>query len=438
VASHVSLALQDGITLTVEIALTSATSGFAIWDTSRFDVATWGPDEVWVDVSAWVLSVETNRAFSGQLRTWTTGQATVVLNNIDGRFSPDNLTGPYAAAGVSGIIPGRPIRIRLSYASITYPIFFGGIDSWDEGWESYDGPRTGDAFMTATATDEWAQIAAAAGTAVAPVGAGETLGPRISRILDVIGFTGPRLLDVGMIPFQATDLSDDPVSEIETTLASEGGSAWIAADGTFVARDRYSLVEDTKSIDVQIACGDGAGETPWVSISTAPLNSTRVINIARYAAVGGAEQYSDDPTSRALYGDKEDKASWADSLICQNDADVYVLAQWAVMVNKIPQGNVTSIGFKPRCDPSVLVPLLFEREVRDLVVVNRRPPSATDHIMTRYCHISGIHVDIANGDVDITFSLEPASTYRAFSLSRFDVGTFGASDVDPTGALFFI
>lgn len=434
-----SLALADGMSLTAEIALTSSTSDFAIWDVSLFDTGKWGPDEVWVDVSAWVRSSETHRAFSEDLRLWTAGTIAVVLDNRDGRFSPDNLTGPYAAGGISGIIPGRPIRLSLSYGGVSYPIFRGWVDSWTEGWENYEGQREGDAWVTVEGSDDWARFARVSGIAVSPVGALETLGPRLSRILDVLGFAGSRNLDTGVIQLQATDLSADPIQEIETTINSEGGSAWIAADGTFVGRDRYSLVEDTRSITVQATFGDdGTTEIPWESMSTAPLSTDYVINIAQYTAVGGTPQYADDLSSRALYGDKQDKASWIDSLICANDADVLVLAQWTVAVNKLAQGRVTGLAFKPRCNPAVLVPLLFGSEVRDLVEINRRPPSATSHTMSRRCHISGIHTSVQNGDVDISFDLEPASTYQIYAASRFDVGTFGDSDSDPTGARFFI
>lgn len=434
-----SMLIADGITLTVEIALTSSTSSFAIWDVSVFDTAIWGPDEVWVDVSDWVRSIETNRAFSQNLRLWTAGTATVVFSDLDGRFSPDNLAGPYVTAGVSGIMPGRPIRASIGYAGVTYPIFKGWVDTWDETWVQHDGVRKGDAFTTVSATDAWARFAGVSGSAVTPVGAGEMLGVRLNRILDVLGFTGERALDTGMIPLQATDLSDDPVREIEVTVASEGGSAWIAPDGTFVARDRYSLVEDSRSINVQLFVGDGGPpDVPWSSIDIAPLSSENVINIATYTPVGGTPQTADDLASRALFGDKYDKASWVDSLICQDDSDANILAQWTVAVNKLPQGQINSVGFKPRCAPTVLVPLLFGREVRDLIEINLSPPSSTSHTITRRAHISGIHIGIADSDIDISFDLEPAGTYQIYSTSLFDVGLFGASDVDPDGARFFI
>ncbi len=434
-----SLTLSGGATLTLEIALTSATIDFAVWDASLFDTGRWGPDEVWVDVSAWVRKLEVSRRFSDYLRLWTAGNIKVVLGNRDGRFSPDNLTGPYAIGGISGIIPGRPIRARLDYGGHVYPLFQGWIDVWDDGWENYEGPRQGDAWVTVDGTDAWAGFAAVGGFEIPAVGDGETLGPRINRLLDVLSFAGQRDIDTGMIELQATTMSDDPLQEIENTVASEGGSVWITADGTFVARDRYSLVEDDRSINVQAVFGDGGPpEIPWETIATAPLSADGVINIARYTAIGGSTQSAEDLTSIALYKAKQDRAVWADSLICKNDNDVLVLAQWTVAVNKLAQGKITGIGFKPLCDPSVLIPALFSLDMRDLIEVNIRPPSDTSHIITRRAHISGVEIAIGDGDIDIGFELEAAGMYQVYANSRFDVGLFGEDEADPTGARFFI
>ena len=64
----------------------------------------------------------------------------------------------------------------------------------------------------------------------------------------------------------------------------------------------------------------------------------------------------------------------------------------------------------------------------------KTPTSAT---LKRRAHISGIHIGVANSDVDISFDLEPAGAYQIYSTSLFDVGLFGASDVDANGARFF-
>lgn len=431
--------------LIVEIALTSAFSGFAIWDASTWDSGTWGPDEVWVDVSEWVRSVSTSRKFDRGLKSWAAGKIDVQLNNKDGRFSPDNLDpgAPYVSAGQTGIIPGRPIRHRMRWtdasgAVTTWPVFWGHIDPWEEGWVAW-GPRTGDAYVDVSGSDVWAQLARAVGYEVAPVGAGDTYGQRLHRILDAAMFIGSRDIDVGLNTMQATTLEDDPLDEIDITCLSEGGVAWPGPDGTFIARDKYGLVEDVRSINVQAVFGDGGGsEVPWSQMSTAPVDTSTIINSATYQRVGGTAQQFVDLQSRALYGDFPDKTSGIDKLVCQTDAQAYDLAVWAVSVNKLPESRVTSLTIEPRCDPATLMPLAYGLTHRDLVQVIRRPPSTWLHTLTRDCHITGITHKIEKGNMSTTFEFSSAAMYRVYASSLWDTGTWGASDTDTTAARFFI
>lgn len=427
------------ISLTVEIALTSATGACAIWDASLWDTGLWGPDVTWVDVSAYVRSFSTKRSFSTDLRTWSSGTVAVVLNNMDGRFSPDNLAGPYVAAGVTGIRPGRPVRITMTYLGVTYPVFRGVVRSWDEA-SNLVMPRLGDAVMTVTGNDEWSSLAKVSGTAVAAAGAGETFAARISRILNAAGNTSSRDLDAGSITFQDTDLSDAPITELGVVGASEGGHIWVDADGTIIGRRRYSLVEDYRSVTVQATFGDQPGEIMWDEdgLAVAPFDDDMIINRAVYTRVGGTPQIYGDVVSQALYGICEDTASNKDALICQSDSDVLTLAQWAVALGKSPEGRVTSIRFRPRCDPAVLYPLMLGLKILDLVQVNIRPPSATNHVMSRNCFISGISHTVDRGDWVVVFELSPATTYKLFADSRFDFGLWGSSDTDPDAALWFI
>lgn len=416
------LLLPDGVSLVVEIALASATGQAGIWNVSLWDSAIWGVGETWVDVSAYVRSVETSRKFSRDLRSWSAGSASVVLDNMDGRFSPDNLAGPYAPGGITGIRPGRPMRISVIYASVTYWLFYGYSTSWAEAWVSH-GPRKGDAVMTVSGKDEWGRLAKAKGYAVGAVGAGELFGQRISRVLDAAGMSAPRDIDLGSNTMQATTLSDAPLTELGITAASEGGSVWIEADGTFVARRKYALVEDTRSTVPQAVFGDGGGaEIPWVDISVAPVTDDMIINIATYKRVGGTDQRYTDPTSCALYGDCDDPGSNTDNLICETDAQTYSLAQWTVATNKDPEVRIDQLLIKPRCNPTVLMPLVFGLKMRDLIEVIIRPPSSTSHTMTRSCFISGISVKISKADIEVRFDTSTASVYRAFAASLWDVG----------------
>lgn len=415
--------------LTVEVGLITTGGLSAIWDVSVWDASLWGFSETWLDVSDYVLSVKTARKFNRDLRIWSTGSASVELNNSDGRFSPDNLTGPYVAAGVSSIQPGCNIRISITYAGIVYWVFTGEVDEWAEVWETVYGPRTGGATTKITATDIWARVSQASIASVSPaVGAGELFGARIHRILDAAGISVPRNFDTGSVAMLGTTLDAAPDQLIALTCDSEGGAVYPEADGTIYAKRKYSLVEETRSITPQATFGDGgllAGEIPWETIDVAGFNLTGLVNSALYTRVGGTQQVYRDPGSVARYGIFGDKTPNIESLICSTDAEALSLAQWSVITKKDPMAPINSLTL-PVVEPSIIATLLGLR-VRDLVEVIRRPPSATLHTVTRSNFINGLGFSIQNAKVYLTLDFYPAEKYRDFASSRWDVAVWDSS-----------
>jgi len=412
--------------LTVEVGLVTTGATYGIWNTAIWDTTLWGFSETWTDISAYVKRLSASRVFSRPVRIWSAASLGVDLNDQDGRFSPDNLTGPYVVAGLSSIRPGCGIRTKFTYAGVNYPIFKGYIDEWAEDWEGIEGPRTGVATTPITATDEWTRITAAPAVTVAPVGAGELFGARVNRLLDAAGSTAPRAIDAGSATMQATDLSSDPVQDLELTCDSEGGSILIDGSGTIVAKRKYALIEETRSTTVQVTFGDGPGEVPWSAIETAPLNLSGLINRAAYTRVDGTQQVFSDVNSVALYGPAGDKSSNIDQLICTDDAQALSLATWSVMAHKDPQALVTGLTVPVSCLTDWL-PTLLGLQHMDLVKVVRRPPSSTSHTMTRYCFIDGIDYEVADGKVDIKFTFTSATKYMEFSTSKWDVGLWDSA-----------
>lgn len=443
--------------LDVQVGLSTPSGVAAIWDDALWDEGTWGPDVVWEPVSDYVRSIETTRSFSRGWGFWSTGKITVVLDNTDGRFSPDNLdpTAPYVVSGITTIRPGVPIKASITYLGITYPIFYGDVTSWGEEWAEH-APRTGDALVRIEGNDVWGRLSKAQGVAISPVGGGDTYGQRINRILSAAGFSGSIDADPGYVTFQPTDLSTDRVEDLNDTAETEGGAVWAEADGSIVARDRYSLIEDLRSVTPVEVFGDGnpdfatcwlgspwtcpdsgEDEVPWVTADVAPLTDDKIINRAVCTRFGGTAQIAQDLTSISLYGDRTN--SELSSLMCETDAQALALAQWMVLAWKSPEARVDRLTFLPQCDMSRLLPKLLGLRIRDLIKVVIRPPTNYPlHEFVRYCHISGIAMSISNNALTISFDTESASAYRAYSLSRWDVGLWGASDNDPEGARWFI
>lgn len=413
--------------LTVEVGLVTTGTTYGIWDTAIWDTTLWGFSETWTDISAYVERVATSRVFGRSMRFWSAANIDIDLNNQDGRFSPDNLTGPYVVAGLSSIRPGCGVRAKLTFGGVDYPLAKGYVDEWSEAWDGISGPRTGTATTSIKGADEWVRISAAPGVTVSPaVGAGETFGARINRLLNAAGSTSPRTVDTGTSTMQATDLSADPVQDLELTCDSEGGSILIDGSGTVVAKRKYALVEDTRSTTVQATFGDGPGEIPWSEIETAPLNIGGLINRATYTRVGGTQQVYSDANSVALYGPAGDKTSNIDQLICEDDGQALSLATWSVLSHKDPQTLVTSITI-PMSGLTSHMAVLLGLQHMDLVKVIRRPPSSTSHTVTKYCFIDGIDIEVAEGKANLKLTLTSAAKYVEFSTSKWDVGLWDAA-----------
>lgn len=413
-----SRAWFDGVTLTAESALSAATGTYGAWDAGLWDTATWGPDVVWTDISAYVRSFTSERKFSRDVQAWEAGKATAVLDNRDGRFSPANLSGPYVTAGVTQVRPWRPFRHRATYAGITYDLFSGYALAWHETWTGHR-VGSGDATVTVPCADELARLAGYDGLEQPAVGGGETSGKRIHRLLDNAGHIGDRCVDDGRITVQPTTLAQNTATELKLTADSEGGALWVKRDGCVAFEHQYALIENARSNTVQATFGDGGGaELPYAEIEVA-YSGELTQNIAAFARVGGTAQTASDNTSRALYGDLRETRT---DLVCETDPQVAALAQFWVQRYKDPELRTTQIVIKPRRAPTTLFPQVLGRRVRDLIRVVRRPPGG--HTITRDCFIAGISHQITPEDWTTTFDLWSATPYISFSTSRFDVGVW--------------
>lgn len=410
-----SIAWCDGLTLTAEAALSAATGTYTAWGGGTWGAATWGPDVTYIDISSYLRDLRTDRAFSREVNAWDPGTATMVLSNRDARFSPDNLSGPYVSAGVTQVRPWRPVRLTATYAGVTYPLYAGYALDWVDRWA--DGHA--DATVTVPCVDELATLADVDGLEQLPVGAGETSGARVHRILDNAGYTGPRAVDPGLVTMQATTLAANAVSELKLTADSEGGALFVDADGTVVFEDQYALMESTRSNTIQATLGDGSGsELPCRDV-TPVYAGDQIRNIIAYARVGGTAQVASDPASRALYRDKQYARS---DLICETDAQALALANFALVQHKDPARHISAVEITPRRDPVRLFPKVLGLRVRDLVRVVARPIGGVT--VTRDCHIAGIHHEIT-GDQWITrLDLWDATIYQLYADARWDVGTW--------------
>lgn len=406
----------NAVTLTVEVAFSSATGSYGAWDAATFGSSTWGPDITWTDVTDWVMAAETDRGFARLQSRWEAGTGSLVLINRDGRFSPLNTSGPYASGGITGIRPWRPVRISAAYSGTTWSLFTGYAISW---LDDYGGP--GDVpKVRVSLVDEWARFAAWNGSEQSPQGQGEPSGVRMNRILNAIGSTATRSLAVGTATMQATTLADYGTGLLALTADSENGWLWIDADGTVCFDDRFSPIEITRMNTSQATLGDGAGEVPYASVAMS-YDGDDLINMASIARAGGTAQSSSNATSRALYGDR----LWSrNDLICEADTQVLGIAQLLVASRKDPKLRIDSATFLPMGAPATLWPQVLGRRIRDRVLVRRRPGWGT---IEQPSFIEGVAHSITPGAWSTTFRFADAQPWASLTTSRWDTGTWDSA-----------
>lgn len=427
-----SITTRYGLTLTVEIALSSATGTYAVWNTSLWDSGLWGPDETWQDVSAYFRNLATDRHFSRDMTIWEAGTARLILNNRDGRFSAKNLAGPYVSGGVSAIRPWRPIRVKATYAGTTYDVYRGYVLSFVDSFVPA-GPGKGDAITIASCVDEFANLARADGSPVAAVGAGESTGRRIHRILDAAGHLGTRNVDVGVNTVQATTLSNNATTELKLTLDSEGMAAalYVDEDGTIIFKDAYSLIEDVRSNTVQVVWGDSGGEIPYNDLTPSD-DGDLLINYTEYTRVGGTAQRSSDVASAALYGGVYKRDTRSD-LVCETDAQVANIASFKIQQRSHPEERIEAIKVFPvrptTAATATVMPVVLATKMRDLHRVKRQAPGG--YTISELSHVAGIKHQITPQNMQTDFTFWSADVYQG--VGRWDIATWAApTDTTPT------
>jgi hypothetical protein len=370
----------------------------------KLGTATLGPDAVWTDVTAYVWSASTQRGASraeSPVLHYDAGTATVALDNSDRRFDPTNLTGPYVAAGATEVTPMRAVRLRATWAGVTYDLWRGYADSWGI---TYNGPNWSQ--CTLTATDGFKVLSNYDRIAVSAVGAGEAAGTRIGRVLDSVSWSATdRVIATGDTTLQATTLDGDALTEMYLDSDTEIGELYMDGAGRVVFRNRQALLEDARSNTPQATFGDSGTELPYTSVTIAYDEAT-LANLVQVGRVGGTVQVSQDVPSQNTYLTRTFNRT---DLLMQTDAAAAEYAGFIKFVGKDPELRFATLVVNPLADAAHLFPQVLSREIGDRVTINRRPPGGGT--ITRDVFIRGIQHDITPATWLTTWTLQSASKY---------------------------
>lgn len=363
----------------------------------------------WTDLTGYGKGGITAKRGSSRVESpiirYDAGTASCTLNNTDRRFDPTNTSGPYVANGRSQVTPMCPIRLRATWAAVTYDLWRGFVDVWDVD-------HVADIYseVTVRATDAFKVLRNKKRPAIAGVGAGEDTGARITRILNSAGWSAAeRVIAAGSSTVQATTLEGEALAELQATAESEIGELYIDGSGRLVFRNRQASLLETRSNTVQSTFGQTVGvPTP----ATAKLNTddATLWNEIRAKRAGGAEILAGDADSQRAYLARTFQTP---DLLLETDTEVEAYAGWILYVSKDPEVRFDSIEIYAHADPATLFPIVLAREIGDRIRIIRRPSGGGSPIQ-RDVFIRGISHVTTGATWITTWTLQSATKYGSF------------------------
>jgi hypothetical protein len=435
--------------ITVEAGFTPAGPGTGITDLILGDAVngllgtgTLGTSTVWTTLNGYIGDVpvvqsvtitRTSTRQQGPLTTYEAGTATIVLANSDGRFSPENLAGPYVTGGVTQVRPMIPVRVRATWGSAGYTLFTGYVRSWTPPTAQL-GPDYD--YTIAEATDAFCVLAGITIPAAGLAGAGELSGARVTRILAAAGWystaQGLSDIDAGQSKVQGTTLGGTALSLLQLTADSEIADLYIDGAGRVTFRDRHAPLTDARSTTVQAVFGDTAGtshpagtELPYVEI-TRPDDDTTMANDIQ-ATIDGSSSMQEAKDAAAVARFLFPRTYARSDLILQADADALGWAQYVLAISKNDESRFDALTLQADADPDDLFPQVLGRELGDRIQVWRHPPGTA--AISKDCFIRSItHTITVDGWVT-EWGLQNAARYSFMVLGDPTLGVLGSNSL---------
>jgi len=394
-----SVAFDSNVTLTCEIA----------FDSNPLDSS-----QTFTDVTAYLRSFETTRGRISDLAEFQTGTATVVLDNRDNRFSPNQSTHYFdSSLGRTKIQPLKRLRIRAVYDSTTYDLFHGFVESFPvqyagQGYDSSTKIRVVDAFkLFFNATLDgvgWRLGISKLGstTRLTLTQAQELSSVRVKNILDSFGYSN-QAISTGQLQVQTQPDTDDLLTAIRKVEQAENGTFFIAGNGNATFRDRNYRLTNTTTPSATF--GQGGGELPYVDIMSA-YDDSKIINTVQRTRTGGSTQVAIDSDSVERFGAHVLTES---STLNVSNADAASIAEQKVVANSIPQTTVESLSFAPQQNTGLWAKALG-LDIGSFVEAKVTTPSSTVETYDLFIERIKHKVDARNKTWNWQIGLSPAET----------------------------
>ena len=336
------------------------------------------------DVSDYVRNFDISRGRQLELSSFNAAVATVVLDNSDDRFTPQNTSGPYYGK----IKPSKRLRIGVSYSGTTYYIFEGFLENLPQVF----GLSGSESLVEFTAIDFFSLMNKATllsnSWQIGVQGfsnAGQTTNTafeqqqelshlRIGRILDSMGFpSGKRNLQTGQFEVQTQATNSNVLSAIRAVEFAEQGEAFLGrgSDGfDFIFRNAAYR----QTVSSQATFGNDTGQLPFNDVSLT-FDQARLVNQSSITRNGGSEQTWADAGSKADFGSYTESHSGTLNI---TDTEALNIAKRRVASFSQSDVRVTSMICSPQADTNLWVQVLG-RELGDEITINLPTPAGNSY-----------------------------------------------------------
>jgi len=386
-------------TTTVEVNFTTSIfEGFTLDDSVRgvldnTNFTLGGGTLVFTDITSDVLSVQVNRGKSRILDHFTSGRATIRLQNRDREYDPFYSAGPRFGQ----ITTQREMRIQTAGSAV----YFGQIDDWSF---EYDVNR--DSVATMYVTDALATFAAQTlGTAFAPIQ--QTTGARINAVLNrpEVGWPGGREIDTGLAVLAAASsipANTKVLNYLQTIEKSEPGDFYVDASGNVAFKERNTIPADTA---VTFSDTGLPADIPYIGLDL-DLSSQLLYNQVSVTRQNGITQTANDIGSQAQYGVQ---SLVLNDILLSTDAAALDLATWLVNIYKNPLVRVQRIETELAGLSTTQQAQVLSFELGEIAQLSFTPNGIGDPINVQV-KIIGINHSITPNNHRVTFETDSTAT----------------------------
>ena len=400
-----SVAFDSNVNLTVEI-------GF---DSGPFDNS-----QSFTDISQYVRGINMRKGRSNELGQFVAGTCSLLLSNADNRFNPTQTTHYYDSTEArTKIQPLKVVRIRATYDSSTYDLFYGFLDQIPVSY-----PALGaDSVVTFGCVDAFkifqSQTIQSVGWKLGQVGFTELgtstrLGfadevelssTRITRLLNSIGFPSAlRAIQTGTHDVQQQAVTKNLLAAMRECELSENAQFYIGPDGSATFRNRDYKLSNTKAVNIQATFNNSGSNLPYEDVVTS-FDTNEVLNVYEWTRDGGTTQNVADADSINRYTAKTS----TQSTINTTDNEVKSIIEQKLSETSTPIERIDELQISPRQDVN-LWPQVLGLGFGDRVKVNITNPNGSTFSDEVWIESITHNISSSNQTWNYRISLSPAGS----------------------------